>query len=89
MKAGGRHSTLLCHIKPACWLELILFFDPEDGGDKFHRNVGCNSTDYMASYPRRQYFSTNVGIFPKLFELLGLGIFFDCTSMRTTSITSC
>jgi hypothetical protein len=30
-----------------------LFFDPEDGGDTFLRNVGCNSTDYMASYPRR------------------------------------
>jgi hypothetical protein len=30
-----------------------LFFDPEDGGDTFLLNVGCNSTDYMASYPRR------------------------------------
>jgi hypothetical protein len=30
-----------------------LFFDPEDGGDTFLRNVGCNSTDYTASYPRR------------------------------------
>jgi hypothetical protein len=32
---------------------LNLFFDPEDGGDTFLRNVGCNSTDYTASYPRR------------------------------------
>jgi hypothetical protein len=30
-----------------------LFFDPEDGGDTFLRNVGYNSTDHMASYPRR------------------------------------
>jgi hypothetical protein len=30
-----------------------LFFDPEDGGDTFLRNVGYNSTDYTASYPRR------------------------------------
>jgi hypothetical protein len=29
------------------------FFDPEDGGDMFLRNVDCNSTDYTASYPRR------------------------------------
>jgi hypothetical protein len=30
-----------------------LFFDPEDGGDTFLLNVGYNSTDYTASYPRR------------------------------------
>jgi hypothetical protein len=34
-----------------------LFFDPEDGGDTFLRNVGYNSTDYKASYPRRLYSS--------------------------------
>jgi hypothetical protein len=34
-----------------------LFFDPEDGGDTFLRNVGYNSTDYTASYPRRRYSS--------------------------------
>jgi hypothetical protein len=33
--------------------ELNYFFDPEDGGDMFLRNVGSNSTDYTASYPRR------------------------------------
>jgi hypothetical protein len=32
-----------------CWT----FFDPEDGGDMLLRNVGCYSTDYMASYPSR------------------------------------
>jgi hypothetical protein len=30
-----------------------LFFDPEDGGYTFLRNIGYNSTDYTASYPRR------------------------------------
>jgi hypothetical protein len=30
-----------------------LFFDPEDEGDIFLRNVRCNSTDYTPSYPRR------------------------------------
>jgi hypothetical protein len=33
------------------------FFDPENGGDMFFRNVGWNSTDYTASYPRRWYSS--------------------------------
>jgi hypothetical protein len=33
------------------------FFYPEDGGDMFLRNVGCNSTDNTASYPRRWYSS--------------------------------
>jgi hypothetical protein len=36
-----------------CWFLLNYFFDHEDGGDIFLRNVGCNSTDYTASYPRR------------------------------------
>jgi hypothetical protein len=30
-----------------------LFFDPEDGGDMFLRNVGWLSTDYTVLYPRR------------------------------------
>jgi hypothetical protein len=33
------------------------FFDREDGGDSLLRNVGCNSTGYTASYPRRWYSS--------------------------------
>jgi hypothetical protein len=32
---------------------LGLFFDLEDGGDKFLLNVGSLSTDYTAIYPRR------------------------------------
>jgi hypothetical protein len=30
------------------------FFDPEDGGDMFLRNVSYKSRDYTASHPRRQ-----------------------------------
>jgi hypothetical protein len=37
-----------------CW---TYFFDPEDGGDMFLRNVGWNSTDYTASYPGWWYSS--------------------------------
>jgi hypothetical protein len=40
-----------CHLLTRWFAEL--FFDPEDEGDTFLRNVGCNSTDYTASYPRR------------------------------------
>jgi hypothetical protein len=36
---------------------LGLFFDYEDGGDMFLRNVGWLSTDHVALYPRRQNFS--------------------------------
>jgi hypothetical protein len=37
-------------------LQLVLaeiFFDPEDEGDMFLRNVGCISIEYTASHPRR------------------------------------
>jgi hypothetical protein len=43
-----------CLLAGSCW---NYFFDPEDGGDIFLRNVGCNSTEYKASYPRRWYSS--------------------------------
>jgi hypothetical protein len=36
-----------CHLL-TCWF-LLDYFDPEDGGDMFLRNVGWNSTDYTAS----------------------------------------
>jgi hypothetical protein len=38
----------------SCW---TYFFDPEDGGYMFLRNVGWHSTDYTASYPIRWYSS--------------------------------
>jgi hypothetical protein len=42
-------------IKPPAYLLVLaeIFFDPEDGGDMFLRNVGCISTDYTALHPRR------------------------------------
>jgi hypothetical protein len=48
-------GTYRLHLPPpacslVCWTH---FFHPEDGGDMFLRKVGWNSTDYMASYPRR------------------------------------
>jgi hypothetical protein len=50
------HYILLatCLLAGFCW---TYFFDPEDWGDMFLRNVSWNSTDYMASYPRRWYSS--------------------------------
>jgi hypothetical protein len=49
-QAGGKLAT--CLLAGSCW---NYFFGPEDGGDMFLRNVGCNSKDYMTSYPRRWY----------------------------------
>jgi hypothetical protein len=40
-----------CHLLSS-WL--LLFFDPEDGGNIFLQNFGIFSTGYMALYPRRQ-----------------------------------
>jgi hypothetical protein len=44
------HSA--CHLLTLLVLAEIIFFDPEDGGDMFLRNIGRNS-DYTASHPRR------------------------------------
>jgi hypothetical protein len=44
----------------ACSLLRWLFYNPEDGGDTFLRNVGYHSTHYTASYPRRRYSSTYI-----------------------------
>jgi hypothetical protein len=39
---------------------LDLFFNPEDGSNMMIQNFTCLSTDYMALYPRRQYFSYRI-----------------------------
>jgi hypothetical protein len=36
----------------SCWTH---YFDPEDGGNMFLRNVGWHSTDYTTLYPRKLY----------------------------------
>jgi hypothetical protein len=48
MKAGGKLS---------CWFLASLFFDREDGGNIFFRNVGRLSMDYTALYSGRWYSS--------------------------------
>jgi hypothetical protein len=55
MKAGGKKSqgqALLASFFHVGFL-LGFFFDPEDGGDMFFRNVRSLSTVYTALYPRR------------------------------------
>jgi hypothetical protein len=49
------NNIVACHLLARWFSEL--FFDPEDGGDTVLRNVGCNSTNYTATYPRRRYSS--------------------------------
>jgi hypothetical protein len=48
--AGGLSCLPPACLLASCW---TYFFDPEDGGDMFLRNVGWHSTDYTTSYPRR------------------------------------
>jgi hypothetical protein len=36
-----------------CCLLLVLYFDPEDGGGIFLRNIGSLSKHYVHLYPRR------------------------------------
>jgi hypothetical protein len=45
--------SAVCYLLHAGFL-LGLYFDPENGGNMFLRNVGCLSTDCTALYPRRQ-----------------------------------
>jgi hypothetical protein len=45
-----------CHLLLR-WFLAGLFFEPEDGGDMFLRNVGGLSTDYTALYTRTWYSS--------------------------------
>jgi hypothetical protein len=67
LKNSGRFRGTYSHhlerrIKPAwskacCLLHagflFGLFFNTDDGGDMFHRNLHCLSTDYVALYCRR------------------------------------
>jgi hypothetical protein len=53
--SGTRRFGGTCHLLTRCFAEL--FYDPEDRGDTFLRNVGYHSTYYKASYPRRRYSS--------------------------------
>jgi hypothetical protein len=53
---GLPRASSACHLLARCFAEL--FYDPEDRGDTFLRNVGYHSTHYTASYPRRWYSST-------------------------------
>jgi hypothetical protein len=51
------NSIILWDMTPCSLLKVNYYFDPEDGGDMFLRNVGCVSTYYTASHPRRSYSS--------------------------------
>jgi hypothetical protein len=49
---------------------LGIFFDPEDGGDMFLRNVGWLSADYMALYHRRYNSSYSPVWGPRILQIL-------------------
>jgi hypothetical protein len=48
----SKQASYAYYLLPAGIL-LRLFYNPEDRGDMFLRNVGWLSTDYMALCPRR------------------------------------
>jgi hypothetical protein len=53
MCAGFEVLGVMTCEKYYLWGRHNMSFDPEDGGAVFLRNVGCYTTDYTASYPRR------------------------------------
>jgi hypothetical protein len=69
--SGIWRRVVSCHLLARCCAEL--FYDPEDGGDTFLRNVGYHSTHSPASYPRRRYSSK-----PPLWKPQILHLFFFC-----------
>jgi hypothetical protein len=48
-------------LQPTFCFLLQLFFDPEDGGSIYHRNIGGLLSDYEVLHPRRQYSSRRQG----------------------------
>jgi hypothetical protein len=69
---GGTYRLHLqsyaCHLL-LLWFLARYFFEPEDRGDIFLRNVSWNSTDYTALYPRTWY-SSILEKFTELFNNL-------------------
>jgi hypothetical protein len=47
------YDSLDCDVVQSCGWVPTSDFNPEDGSDKFYRNVGNNLQDYTASQPRR------------------------------------
>jgi hypothetical protein len=56
-----RTDCSACYLLHVCFV-LGLFYDPEDGGDMFLRNVIWLPTNYTALYPRRQKSVTVRGV---------------------------
>jgi hypothetical protein len=56
------YNAFLASCSHPCFL-LGLFFDPEDGGEKYFRNVGLLSADYTALYLRKNKVKENSSSF--------------------------
>jgi hypothetical protein len=58
VKKKSKNETSSAHYLLHTVFLLVLLFNPEDGGDMFHQNVGGFSPDNMVLYPRIQHSST-------------------------------
>jgi hypothetical protein len=68
-----------------------LFFDPEDGGDMFLRNVYLFSTDYKALYPRIIYVAKLSGSITERYScgvILGFCVTVDPVSLQLYHVVS-
>jgi hypothetical protein len=66
-------------------LLLGLFFDPEDEGNIFLRNVGLLSTDYTISYSRRWNSTNTKFVFPRYYVMRPI---FVTVASRYASVNS-
>jgi hypothetical protein len=86
LKPNGLHGVIFQKTLLLIGFRWTYFFHPEDGGDMFLRNVGWNSTGYMALYLTRWY---RLPVFAELISstLKMEAIFSSETSVETQRAT--
>jgi hypothetical protein len=78
-----------CFLPVSHWFPVWFFFEPEDGGEMFLRNVGWISTDYTALYPRRQEHLINPTNPNKVWKAIAIKHLLDSDRMNTIARRKC